>query len=90
MGEPIDEATEAFLRAVAFDLQRQIGSRGTVRAVTLEPADHDVTILASIAVNTRPVEVRGTGETLVDAHADLYRMAAAGVLAALFTDVVSA
>ena len=90
MSEPIDEATESFLRSAADDLQRQIGRAGVVRAVALEPTDEGVKILASIAVGTRTVEMRGSGDTLVVAYADLYRATAEGLLAALFTELVGA
>ncbi len=73
---------------------RAIGPRlfggGAVRAVTLEPTDDEVTILASIAIGTQTVEVRGTGQTLLAAYADLCCVAAAGLLATLFTDLVGA
>ena len=90
MSPLIDDATSAFLRSAADDLQRQVGVAGVVRSLALEQPDDGVTIIASIAVGTRTVEVRGSGESLVSAYADLRRSTAAGLVAMLFTELVSA
>jgi len=90
MSHPIDESTSAFLRSAADDLQHQVGVAGVVRALALEQPSDGVTIIASIAVGTRTVEVRGSGESLVSAYADLRRSTAAGLVAMLFTELVSA
>jgi hypothetical protein len=90
MSHSIDEATSAFLRSAADDMQRQIGVAAAVRTLALEQSGGGVTIIASIAVGTRTVEVRGSGESLVSAYADLRRSTAAGLLATLFAELVSA
>lgn len=90
MSHPIDEATSGFLRSAAEDLQRQIGVAGLVRSLALEQSDGGVTVIASIAVGTQTVGVRGSGESLISAYADLCRSAAEGLLATLFTELVSA
>jgi hypothetical protein len=87
MSHSIDEATSAFLRSAADDMQRQIGVAAAVRTLALEQSGGGVTIIASIAVGTRTVEVR---ESLVSAYADLRRSTAAGLLATLFAELVSA
>jgi hypothetical protein len=89
MAHPIDDATSAFLRSAADDLQRQIGVAGGVRSLALELSDGGITIIASIASGTRTVEVRAHGESLVTAYTDLRRSTAEGLLAMLFTELVS-
>ena len=82
----ITDATSSFLEAAASDLQRQIGRTGTVEEVRAEQDTGDTTLVAAVRINTRTVDVRGTGENLLAAYAQLHRHAPEAILAARFVD----
>jgi hypothetical protein len=86
--QPIDDATSGFLNSAADDLQRQLGSVAVVDRLTVEEAPRRITLVATLRVAARAVEVRGSGANLVAAYSDLRLSVTAPVLAAAFTQVV--
>ena len=86
---PIDEASAAFLQSVADDLQRQLGTSGTVVTVALDDVGSDVAIVAVVSVGNRTVEFRGVGDSVLTAYADLGRAAPEPILASAFRQVMN-
>ena len=82
----ISDATASFLEAASFDLQRQIGRTGTVEVVRVEQNAGGITLVAAIRINTRTIDIRGSGENLLAAYAELHRDAPESILAAQFVD----
>ena len=67
-----------------MDLQRQIARTGTVEQVRIEDEGSETALVATIRINAQTVEVRGAGENLVTAYADLRRTVPESILAAAF------
>ena len=88
MSEAIDDATAGFLEAAAKDLQRQIGSAGIVERVVLEDSSPATELTARIRVGNHVVEMRGTGENLVEAYGDLHRGSPVPMLTAAFRQLL--
>jgi hypothetical protein len=86
--QPIDDATSAFLTSAADDHQRQLGSVAVVDRVAVETEPRGVTLVATLRVAARRVDVRGSGANLVAAYADLRRSVTAPVLASAFSRVI--
>jgi hypothetical protein len=84
----IDDATSGFLHSAADDLQRQLGTVAVVDRLTVEKVPRHVTLVATLRVGARSVDVRGHGANLVAAYADLRLTVPAPVLAAAFAEVV--
>ena len=84
----ISDATSSFLEAACSDLQRQIARTGTVEQVRVAEDAGQTTLIATIRMNARRVEVRGAGENLVTAYADLHRTVPESILAAAFRQYV--
>ena len=84
----IDEATEQFLEAAAFDLQRQLGIAGDVEVMSIGQSPLGVWLRARVRVAHQSVDVDGYGATIVEAHADLCRRVAEPTLASAFRQMV--
>jgi hypothetical protein len=84
-----DEATATFLAAARGDLQRQIGSAGSVAALDVEGRGEFVMLVARIRVIGSEIEVRGSGENLVDAYGVLRQAVPEPILAAAFEGYVT-
>lgn len=82
-----DEATEQFLAAAADDLQWHIRSSGVIEGLTVEGTDRP-TIVATIRVGRRTVALRGRGENLLAAYAELRRSTPQPLLEAAFREYV--
>ena len=80
----VSDATSSFLEAACLDLQRQIARTGTVEQVRIEDEGSETALVATIRINAQTVEVRGAGENLVTAYADLRRTVPESILAAAF------
>ena len=85
---PIDDATSAFLSSAADDLHRQLGLAAMVDQLSVERVSRGVTLVATLRVGPRSVEIRGSGANLISAYADLRLTVAEPVLAAAFTQFV--
>ena len=86
--QPIDDATTAFLRSAADDLQRQLGLAAAVDQLTVESLPDGVMLVAALRIGDRRVAIRGSGANLVAAYADLRLSVPEPVLATAFTQVV--
>ena len=86
----IDEATSSFLRFAADDLQRQLGLAGDLTSIALDDAEGRVTLIVTIRVGERIIELRGTGDTLLTAYATLVPAAPESVLSAAFRNMLTA
>jgi hypothetical protein len=86
--QPIDAADETFLESAADDLQRQLGASGTVVAVATDDAGSSVAMVATVRVGHRMVELRGEGENILTAYADLCRAAPEPILVSAFDQVI--
>jgi hypothetical protein len=84
-----DEATATFLRAARDDLQRQIGSAGAVVHLDVEGRDEFVMLVARIRLIGSEIEVRGSGENLIDAYGVLRQAVPEPILAAAFRGYVT-
>ena len=84
-----DAATSAFLESASDDLRKQLGIAGEVEDLTLEerPAD-GVTLVATIRVAGDVIVIRGTGDSIVTAYADLRLSIPQPVLESAFSQVV--
>ena len=82
----ISDATSGFLAAATSDLQRQIGRTGTVEEVRVEQVSSATTLVAAVRINEKAIDIRGTGENLLAAYAQLHRNAPESILAARFVD----
>ena len=72
VGAMIDEATSAFLEAATADLRRQLGIAGEVQALSLEELGPEgVALIAAIRVADEEIVIRGTGDNILTAYADL-------------------
>ena len=87
----IDAATSTFLEAVATDLQRQLGIAGSVDDVSLEQLHGGrLAIVAAIRVAGEGIVIRGTGENILAAYADLRLSVPQPVLESSFAQIVDA
>jgi hypothetical protein len=86
----IDAANASFLESVADDLQTQLGASGTLVSVGLEQVGREFAILAAVRVGHRTVKLRGVGENILTAYADLRRAAPEAILVSAFEQVVIA
>ena len=86
--QPIDDATSAFLRSAADDLQRQLGMAAVVDQLTVENAPHGVMLVAELRIGDRSEAIRGSGANLVTAYAHLRLAVPEPVLVAAFTEVM--
>ena len=86
----IDEATAAFLRFAADDLQRQLGMAGDLTSIALDDADGRVTLIATIRVGRRDMVFRGTGDSLVTAYAELVPVPSEALLVEAFRNLLPA
>jgi hypothetical protein len=87
---PIDAANASFLELAADDLQTQLGASGTLVAVELEQVGPECAILATVRVGDREVNLRGVGENILTAYADLRRAAPEAILVSAFEQMVIA
>ena len=85
---PIDEANASFLESVADDLQTQLAASETVVSVGLEQVGPEFAILATVRVGHREVNLRGAGENILTAYADLRRAAPEAILVSAFEQVL--
>ena len=67
----LDEATSRFLETAQADLQRHLGSAGTVAAVMIERLDAEVRLYATVEVGGHRVIFSGAGDNLVTAFGAL-------------------
>jgi hypothetical protein len=87
MRASISEATATFLEVAGEDLQRQLGSSGTVVGMDADSApDGSITLVAAVRIGASTLEMIGTGDGLVAAYGDLHQHVAEPVLAAAFRD----
>lgn len=86
---PIDVASASFLESVADDLQRQLGASGTLVSIGLEETGNEFAILATVRVGHRTIELRGVGESILTAYADLGRAAPEPILVSAFQQVMN-
>lgn len=86
--KPIDDATSVFLQSVADDLQRQLGIAAGVEDLTMEDVPDGVALVAALRVGARTMAIRGRGDNLVAAYADLRLTPPQPLLAAAFTELV--
>ncbi len=85
----LDAATSTFLEAMAEDLQRQLGIAGSVDEVSLEQLDEGrLAIIAAIRVAGDELVIRGTGDNILTAYADLRLSIPQPVLESAFVQVV--
>jgi hypothetical protein len=84
----IDAANASFLDLVANDLQTQLGASGTLVSVGLEELGREFGILATVRVGDRTVKLRGVGENILTAYADLRRAAPEAILVSAFEQMV--
>lgn len=82
----ISDATSGFLAAATSDLQRHVARTGAVEEVRVEQDAGVTTLIAAVRINTRTIDIRGSGENLLAAYAQLHRKAPESILAALFVD----
>ncbi len=87
---PIDAANASFLESVADDLQSHLGASGTLVSVRLDEVGRDFAILATVRVGDRTIELRGVGENIVTAYADLRRATPEAILVSAFEQVLMA
>jgi hypothetical protein len=88
-GAVIDAATSAFLEAMVADLRQQLGIAGTVASVSLDELQPDgVTLVAAIRVARDEIVIRGTGENILAAYANLRLSIPQPVLRSAFVQVV--
>jgi hypothetical protein len=85
---PIDEATEQFLEAAAYDLQRQLGIAGDVEMMGIGQSPSGIGLRARVRVADHQIDVDGYGATILEAHADLCRRVAEPTLASAFRQLV--
>ena len=85
---PIDAANASFLESVADDLRSHVGASGTLVSVRLEEVGREFAILATVRVGDRTIELRGVGENIVTAYADLGRAAPEAILVSAFEQMV--
>jgi hypothetical protein len=85
--DQIDEPTAEFLRASAADLQRQLGIAGDVETIWIGTSPAGVGLRARIRVADEAIEVEGSGNTILAAHADLCRRVAEPTLVSAFRQV---
>ncbi len=85
-----NEATSQYLAAVADDLRSHIGSAGMVEDVSVHGDAEQVAIIASIRVGRRTVTLRGRGQNLIAAYAELRRTTAEPLLVAAFREYIDA
>jgi hypothetical protein len=71
MSLPIDEATSRFLETAAADLQRRLGTAGTVDELKIEDRSVGVSLVLRVRVGSRVLDFAATGENLVAALAAL-------------------
>ena len=84
-----DAATATFLEAVAVDLQRQLGPAGSVEDVSLEQLwGGDQAIVAAIKVADEDLVIRGTGENILSAYADVRQSVSQALLESAFAQIV--
>lgn len=86
--QPIDDATSAFLRSAADDLQRQIGLAAALDELTVDKVAEGVMLVAELRIGDRSVAIRGSGANLVAAYADLRLAIPEPVLVEAFTQVM--
>jgi hypothetical protein len=86
--QPIDDATSAFLRSAADDLQRELDLAATVDKLTVDTGGRGITLVAAIRIGDRSAVIRGSGANLVAAYADLRLAIPEAVLAATFAQLV--
>jgi hypothetical protein len=86
--QPIDDATSAFLRSAADDLQRQLGIAAAVERLTIEEVTEGVALVAALRIGHRTTVIRGIGANLVAAYADLRLAFSRPVLASAFAELV--
>jgi hypothetical protein len=86
----IDEATAAFLRFAADDLQRQLGVAGDLTSIALDDADGRVTLIATVRVGRHALVFRGSGDSLVTAYAELLPVPPQALLVAAFRELMTA
>ena len=83
MARDVSESTEALLEAFKDDLQRQLRRSAAVERVDVREAKRDhVTLVATVRVAAHQVELIGTGDTVVDAYANLFTGAQAELILA--------
>ena len=73
----LDEATSRFLETAQADLQRHLGSAGTVSAVMIDQLDAEVRLYATVEVGGYRGILSGAGDNIVAAYAALTRSHAA-------------
>lgn len=88
MSGAVTDSTSSFLEAAAVDLQRQVARTGVVEQVRSQDGAGGTALIAAIRIKERTIEVRATGDNLVEAYAHLRRTAAEAILAARFVDYV--
>jgi len=81
---PIDAANASLVETVADDLQSQLGTSGTLVGLRLEQVGREFAILATVRVGDRTIELRGVGENIVTAYADLRSAAPEAILVSAF------
>lgn len=86
----MSEATEALLEAMRRDLARQLGRSGNVERLSLREWRGIVTLVATVRVAEREVELLGTGDSLLTAYADLTRRAPESILSSAFGQLLEA
>lgn len=80
----LDDATQAFLDHAADDLQRFIGRSGWVVGLQAEGALGRTSILATVRVAGHDIDIKGDGNTLIEAYSSLIQAVPELVLAAAF------
>jgi hypothetical protein len=90
MDMPASEATEALLEAMGTDFQRQLARSGTLERLFVREWRGIVTLVATVRVAEREVQLLGTGENLLTAYADLTRRAPEPILVSAFDQLVDA
>ena len=73
----LDEATSRFLETARADLQRHLGSAGTVAAVLIDEVDAEVRLYVTVDVGGHRAIFSGAGDNIVAAYAALTRSQAA-------------
>ena len=73
----LDEATSRFLETARADLQRHLGSAGSVTAISIDEVDAEVRLYATVDVGGHRAIFSGAGDNIVAAYAALTRSHAA-------------
>lgn len=89
MARRVSESTEALLDAFEADFQRQLRQTAVVERIVVREGNGDpVTLVATVRVAARSIELTGSGENLLTAYASLSRTRHELILRSAYSQVL--